>query len=434
MVEELTSAIIRTPSGKQIVVEWGLQNEEQRVAEVMKQFYSQFETSDTLKDNKVEGNSNNTVHTIEEIKQEETQTTENSNINEENKTVSDDEHKEEKANKEVAANTTQVANETKATNTSEAANGTEATKNVEAINKNVEPNKNENTNSVTAPKTSTNQNGNAANTVNTNTKTGTGANANSQNTSVSGATMNLKAKSNEVVLQTNYFLSLRTALQLQTSVGGKIQKNGVWVNASQEEIKKYFLPNDENINKYKYQFLSLKATAGISEEAAAQYLKGKGILSGKAAIFLDAAKKNNINEIYLMAHACLETGNGTSKLATGVQYKGQTVYNMFGVGAYDNSAVASGARYAYNAGWTTPEKAIYGGAKFISENYINHATFEQDTLYEMRWNPGSPSKHQYATDVAWATKQAVWMENVYKTFENPHVTFDIPVYRAGTGY
>ena len=243
-------------------------------------------------------------------------------------------------------------------------------------------------------------------------------------------TINIKTKTNEVILQTKYFLSTANALYLQTYVGGKIQKDGKWINANETEIETYFLPNETNINKYKYQFLSLEKTAGISEADAANYLKNKGILKGKEAIFLEAAKEHNINEIYLMAHACLETGNGTSELAKGVSYKGQTVYNMFGIGAYDNQAVTKGAEYAYKAGWTTPEKAIQGGAKFISENYINNSIYKQDTLYEMRWNPGSPGSHQYATDVAWATKQAVWIEKIYDCFDNPEITFDIPIYLA----
>lgn len=412
MVEKLTSAIIRTPSGRQIVVEWGAQSEEQRVANVIKQFYDQFNEQAVIKDNNTADKQADLVHIIEE-----------NNTN-------------DKKGEELEAVTTSASPETsheeQASNTNNQGSNTDHSKQNETNKK--ETNKNEVNKKEEMSKEAEVKSGEENVKNASQVKNSEGSNKGNQNQTTAGATMNLKAKSNEVVLKTNYFLSLRTALQLQSSVGGKIQKNGCWVDASQEEIKKYFLPNDENINKYKYQFLSLKATAGISEAEAAKFLKGKGILSGKAAIFLDAAKKNNINEIYLMAHACLETGNGKSQLATGVKYKGQVVYNMFGVGAYDNSAVTSGARYAYNAGWTTPEKAIYGGAKFISENYINHATFEQDTLYEMRWNPGSPSKHQYATDVAWAAKQSVWMEQIYKTFDDPHVTFDIPVYRAGTGY
>lgn len=230
-------------------------------------------------------------------------------------------------------------------------------------------------------------------------------------------------------IKSYYGISTAEAFNIQTGVGGKIQKDGNWIWASGSEIKQYFEPNAKNIADYKFQFLSLAATAGISEEDAKVYLDDKGILKGQEAVFIAAAKENNINEIYLMAHACLETGNGTSKLSTGVVYKGTVVYNMFGIKAVDSDPLGQGAAYAYKMGWTTPEKAIMGGAKFISDEYINNEVYKQDTLYEMRWNPASPGRHQYATDIAWAAKQAIRMKKIYECFTNPEITFDIPIYR-----
>lgn len=230
-------------------------------------------------------------------------------------------------------------------------------------------------------------------------------------------------------IKSYYGISTEEAFNIQMGVGGKIQKNGKWIWASGNEMKQYFEPNAKNLADYKYQFLSLASPAGISEEDAKAYLEDKGILKGQEATFIEAAKANNINEIYLMAHACLETGNGTSKLSTGVVYKGTVVYNMFGIKAVDSDPLGQGAAYAYKMGWTTPEKAIIGGAKYISDEYINNDVYKQDTLYEMRWNPASPGRHQYATDIAWATKQAIRMKKIYECFTNPAITFDIPIYR-----
>src|SRR5690606_3135838 len=127
-----------------------------------------------------------------------------------------------------------------------------------------------------------------------------------------------------------------------------------------------------------------------------------GILAGKAQTFVDAAKKYQINEVYLIAHALLETGNGKSDLANGIEVgidkNGQytivtssnrknlsnikKVYNMFGIAAVDNNPNVRGAKKAHQENWTTPEKAIEGGAKWIAENYIRSATHQQDTLYK----------------------------------------------------
>lgn len=246
---------------------------------------------------------------------------------------------------------------------------------------------------------------------------------------LAAAIENTAVESLQKDIKSYYGISTAEAFNIQAGVGGKIQKDGNWVWASGSEIKQYFEPNAKNIADYKFQFLSLAATAGISEEDAKVYLDDKGILKGQEAVFIAAAKENNINEIYLMAHACLETGNGTSKLSTGVVYKGTVVYNMFGIKAVDSDPLGQGAAYAYKMGWTTPEKAIMGGAKFISDEYINNEVYKQDTLYEMRWNPASPGRHQYATDIAWAAKQAIRMKKIYECFTNPEITFDIPIYR-----
>lgn len=248
-----------------------------------------------------------------------------------------------------------------------------------------------------------------------------------------GTTNNIEintTNTNKEMTATKYGISAKEALNMQSMILAVTSSNGGWINADRKEIQNYCFPTQEDIDKYKYQFMNLSALAGISESSANNYLKGKGILDGKGKAFLEAAKEHKVNEIYLMAHACLETGNGSSKLAKGVDYNGTTVYNMFGIGAYDSDPINGGAKYAYNHGWTTPNKAIKGGAKFISEEYINRPYFNQNTLYKMRWNPASPGNHQYATDVGWAAKQSVWIQKIYESFADAKVTFELPLYRG----
>lgn len=228
---------------------------------------------------------------------------------------------------------------------------------------------------------------------------------------------------------TKYGTNLQYVIDIQANRSPKISSGGGWANATRGQVQQYVTPNNNNIQNYKYQFLDLSSPAGITNEVANSYLSGKGILSGRGKYFIIAANKYNVNEVYLMAHAQLETGNGSSALAKGYNYKGVTVYNMYGIGAVDGSALTSGAAFAYKMGWTTPEAAIVEGAKWISQNYINNTTHRQNTLYKMRWNPANPGSHQYATDVAWATKQAKWIQQIYaKYFPKANLRFDIPVY------
>ena len=141
--------------------------------------------------------------------------------------------------------------------------------------------------------------------------------------------------------------------------------------------------------------------------------------------------------MYLLSHARLETGNGTSTLSNGVlvtevdgvPVEPKVVYNMYGVGAIDSDPLRGGSEYAYKQGWFTPELAIAEGASWISKNYINSTKYNQNTLYKMRWNMSSTSIgwHQYASDIAWAEKQArimaPYLEKCGVAFE-----FDIPTF------
>lgn len=214
----------------------------------------------------------------------------------------------------------------------------------------------------------------------------------------------------------------------------KVKYSQSWVTASKEDTAYYLNPNNFiNSDTQSLQFLKLSAKANVDDkEVDSKILAGKGILAGKASSFVTAANAYGINEIYLISHALLETGNGTSTLANGVQVNGKTVYNMYGIGAYDGSAVSSGAQYAYNAGWFTPEAAIIGGAKFIAQGYVNAG---QDTLYKMRWNPDAAEKtgnatHQYASDIGWATKQVGQIYNLYSLLSSYTLNYEIPIYKV----
>ena len=226
---------------------------------------------------------------------------------------------------------------------------------------------------------------------------------------------------NAAYITTNYSISFGQALAEEQNVN------------SSSSLAQYLNPKNFSKGSIEYyQFLQLSSLANISLSDMNTMLKGKGILAGQGAAFINAANESKVNEVYLVSHALLETGNGSSTLANGVNYNGTTVYNMFGIGAYDGSAVNSGAKYAYEQGWTTPEKAIKGGAAWIAKYYVYNATYRQDTLYKMRWNPEAlvmgSAAHQYATDVAWAVKQTPMIDTLYSVVSKYNLIFDIPEY------
>ncbi|WP_165442840.1 glucosaminidase domain-containing protein [Senegalia massiliensis] len=278
-----------------------------------------------------------------------------------------------------------------------------------------------------------------------------------------------------------------------------------WVHGGY--VQKLKIENDQI-----FQFLDLSKSAGVNESDISSLLSTKGDLKYHASTFINAGKINNINEIYLISHALLETGQGKSHWVTGVKvdskgrifdestgnlvdsrgrlidskgnfirgvdkrlidskgrlidlqgrlideegylldkygnstsiksqssyigiapYKAEgqitTVYNMFGIGAYDSDPKRFGAKRAFDEGWTSIEKAILGGAKFVSTYYVNNPNGRQNTLYEMRWNPSRPGTHQYATDIGWAYKQIYYIKSLYDDLNNYTLHFDIPRYR-----
>ena len=182
--------------------------------------------------------------------------------------------------------------------------------------------------------------------------------------------------------------------------------------ATKNQIKYYADPNNFLDSYGKYQFLKLTYSDGVTADSLNNFLNGKGIFDGKGQAFLYAAKNSNISVAYLVSHAILETGNGTSKLANGGATDsngnyiyGIPVYNFFGINATDDNALLNGTKFAYENKWTTVDSAILGGAQWIAKWYINNPSTNQNTLYKMRWNPGNPGQHEYATDISWAYKQ-----------------------------
>ncbi|HGN7231681.1 TPA: glucosaminidase domain-containing protein [Staphylococcus aureus] len=232
----------------------------------------------------------------------------------------------------------------------------------------------------------------------------------SDKTSVDSASTRGPTPSDEkpsIVTETSPF-TFQQALDRQMSRGNpKKSHTWGWANATRAQTSSAM--NVKRIwesNMQCYQMLNLGKYQGISVSALNKILKGKGTLDGQGKAFAEACKKNNINEIYLIAHAFLESGYGTSNFASG-RYG---AYNYFGIGAFDNDPDYA-MTFAKNKGWTSPAKAIMGGASFVRKDYINKG---QNTLYRIRWNPKNPATHQYATAIEWCQHQASTIAKLYK--------------------
>lgn len=227
-----------------------------------------------------------------------------------------------------------------------------------------------------------------------------------------------------------------------------IAQTNSYVNADKGDLEYFLNPNNfKNSKKGMLQFLRLDSyKGGITASELNSYLnaqklssKGTNVFYNKGQAFIDAAKKYDIDLVYLVSHAMWETGYGSSTLAQGqtlTSYKGKPlsspvkVYNFFGIGAFDGTANLSGAEAAYANGWTTVEKAIEGSAKWIANNYIKSSTYNQNTIYKMKFNYDNP-RHQYATDVNWANGISGVMYKLIGMYDTKsNLKFEIPNYNG----
>ncbi|MGM8215058.1 SH3 domain-containing protein [Bacillaceae bacterium W0354] len=229
-----------------------------------------------------------------------------------------------------------------------------------------------------------------------------------------------------------YNVDFNRMVDIQMQSGNPKYDGAGKISADEANVRYYLNPAnfDEGTAEF-LQFLILDAPANISAtEINNKYLKGKGILEGQGKAFIEAGLEYNLNEFYLIAHALHETANGTSTLARGIGVDANgnivrdgngdiirdinhpqvihVVYNMYGYGAVDSDPINGGAKYAFEHGWFTPHEAIVGGAKDISNKYIEEG---QNTLYKMKWDPdfvevNNKRGKQYATHVMWPVLQA----------------------------
>lgn len=210
-------------------------------------------------------------------------------------------------------------------------------------------------------------------------------------------------------------------------------------------VDRYRKVNEKKFKQY-YQYL-------IEDYCREMHLSvKKSSLYKKADVFLKAAKKYNLDPVYLVSQTFLESAYGTSELASGKRIKKVArrgfprtrsgkfltrklrkkvkVYNLYGIKAYDKDPLVGGTSYAYYHKWTNVRRAIYGAAHYLSSNYIR-GQYRQNTIYKMRFSPTRRGLwHQYATGPHYAESiglRMYWMSTCYA--EETKFLYDYPRFR-----
>ena len=207
-------------------------------------------------------------------------------------------------------------------------------------------------------------------------------------------------------------------------------------------------PRNFLIDMYIFQFEALSYEKDLQKLEVVQKLLNGDYLNNYSSSFITAASESNVSPVYLASLSKQEVG-GRSYATTAVSGKAFTyngnsysgIYNPYNIGAtsgtnpvYNGLYWATGSGYtqtSYDRPWTSMDKAIRGGAKWIGKNYINVG---QNTIYFKKWdvvgNDGYFS-HQYQTNI-----QAPMIEgnSVYKSYNDSNIlnssfVFYIPVYK-----
>lgn len=216
---------------------------------------------------------------------------------------------------------------------------------------------------------------------------------------------------------------------------GSKQVESGWYNASSTVVEYYMDPRNflTEDRVYMFEDLSYKPayqTVSVVNAILAPSKLPENGFTGQ--MFVDAGAKCNTSPVFLAARARQETGGGSNAI-TGNTSLGK-VYNCFNIGAFGGTdPLYNGLVYALAKGWTTPQKAVEGGAAEIAKNYINKG---QDTLYYQRFNvkngSGSIGTHQYMTNIMAAYSEALNTKKSYAKYgiTNQPFVFSIPVYNS----
>ena len=254
-----------------------------------------------------------------------------------------------------------------------------------------------------------------------------------------------------------------------------------YVNAS---VTASFLdPRNSLFEETIFQFLDFESSKDFTNNVAMAKIAGTGNLSKYYDVFKKAGSDNGVNPLHLMARSKQEGANSatynsvagifTTNVSSDPTYaynktaRGNSLdgyYNYYNIGAWYGSgysAIGRGLAYAggflekdecydvvngvgkynvtrcgdlsYFRPWNSADKAIIGGANFISETYVKKG---QNTNYYEKFNVSSKTQyslysHQYMTNIHAPAQEAnsIWSAVVAGGLENEMFEFHIPVYK-----
>lgn len=263
------------------------------------------------------------------------------------------------------------------------------------------------------------------------------------------------------------FVKMNTTLDWDTTIRNELKdgrslvyktfpdwaKNGLydtgnWYYATEAVLKVYMDPRNALTENAIFQFEQLTYNEEYHTlEAMRKFLDNTFMNGSKPAPGMDTLtyaelfwymgkhEDRNVSPFHLAARVLQEQGQGKSPLISGTYPGYEGYYNYFNIGATgttNQAVIESGLAYAKKAGWDSVYMSLWGGAGFISGNYIKKG---QDTLYLQKFNVNpngtyAPYTHQYMQNISAPTSEALSIKKLYANANSLDSTFvfKIPVY------
>ena len=205
---------------------------------------------------------------------------------------------------------------------------------------------------------------------------------------------------------------------------------GGWYKASREAIAYMMDPRNSLDQYYVFQFQNLARSSNETVQKVSTMTNGT-YLQNYSSTLVNASQIYNVSAFHLASRMLMEQGTSGWSI-NGYPYNGRMVYNYANIGATGNTIEnikASGAKYAYEHKWFSPEFCINGTAQWIYNNYLSN---DQNTKYFEKYNVVKQPyyTHQYMQNIRAANDEG---HNTAKSLEkngllNSSYEFLIPVY------
>ncbi len=211
-----------------------------------------------------------------------------------------------------------------------------------------------------------------------------------------------------------------------------------WYIANEQIVAYYLDPRNFLDERHIFMFENLNYNPDYQTREAVRKILYTNFWNNYIDYYIEAAAKYNVSPLHIASRSRQEVGiNGSTMTAGNIKgYEGY--YNFYGIGATAGANPSlNGLEYAkrdnglYNLPWTSPYKAIIGGAEWIATGYIAEGQY---TTYFQKWDFSPTSTytnyHQYMQNIEAPASEAVATYNSYveQGIIDEKIVFSIPYY------